>query len=127
MNKIVTKQLVIINSQITGNIEMLSEQKWNLLNKAAAAPFELNENYYYIHKTLAAKAAKLGCELTKLRPFKEQNELTALVASLTMIEINGCRLFDYKKDIDELKDSLKRNDISGAERWLSAHTIDNSF
>lgn len=127
MNKIVTKQLVIINSQITGNIEMLSDQKWNLLNNAAAAPYELNENYYYIHKTLAAKAAKLGCELTRLRPFKEQNELTALVATLTMLEINGCRLVYYKENIDELKNFFKKNDLLGAERWLSAHTIDNSF
>lgn len=127
MNKIVTKQLLMINSQITGNSENISEQKRKALNSAAAAPYELNENYYYIHRTLAAKAAKLGCELTKLQPFKDQNELTALVASLTMLEINGYRLIDYKEDIGELKALFKSNDISGAERWLTAHTIDNNY
>ncbi len=50
-----------------------------------------------------------------------------MVAALTMLEINGCRLIDYKEDINSLKASFKNNDISGAERWLTAHIIENNY
>lgn len=121
MNKIVARQLQGINAQITGAEPQLSEEQWNALEEVAAAPFELNESLYYIHKTIFAKAAKLGCEIVRRKPFESENELTALVSSLTMLEINGVRLASYKQDLDGLRECFDSNNIAGAEQWLEQH------
>ena len=126
MNKIVTRQLFIINSQIIGESSPLSDESWKALKQVAQAPYEQNENFYYIYKSLSAKAAKLGCEIVRLKPFDKENELTALVASLTMLEINGLRIIDYKKDLDELLRYFSDNDVVKAEEWFEAHRADNA-
>ena len=125
MNKIVTRQLFFINSQLIGESKPLSDERWKLLKAVAQAPYEQNENFYYIHKSITAKAAKLGCEMVRLEPFEQKNELTALVSSLTMLEINGVRLTDYKRDIDELRAYFKDNDINKAEEWFDNHRVVN--
>ena len=52
---------------------------------------------------------------------EQQNELTAVVAALTMLEVNGIRLADYRKDIDTLRACFASNDVTGAEAWLEQH------
>ena len=121
MNQMVSKHLFAIHSMLTDNGTPLSEERWQVLNDVAAAPFRQNENYYYIYRSVAAKAAKLGCEMVKRKPFEQQNELTAVVAALTMLEVNGIRLADYRKDIDTLRACFASNDVTGAEAWLEQH------
>ncbi|MEE0874795.1 MAG: hypothetical protein UIH27_15180 [Ruminococcus sp.] len=123
MNKIVTRQLYNINVGITANKNPLSEYKWNILKNVAAAPYEQDEHFYYVYKSIAAKAAKLGCELIRKKPFESENELTAVVATLTMLEINGIKLANYRNDIDSLKQYLSDNNVDEAEKWINRHIV----
>ena len=77
---------------------------------------------YYIYRSLSAKAAKLGCEIIKRKPFKQKNDLTAPVSALTMLKINGVKLTDYQNDIGKLLACFAADDLSGAEKWLESHT-----
>lgn len=123
MNKIAATQLHNINAYISGNNKPLSDKLLNRLNNVTAAPFQLDDNFYYIYKTLAAKAAKLGCEIVKVKPFETDNELTAVVAALTMLEINGSMPVHYKNDIDGLFRCLSENNIAQAEQWIKNHVV----
>ena len=74
MNKIAATQLYAINAYITNNMEPLSDRMLNRLNSVSAAPFRQDDSFYYIYKTLAAKAAKLGCKISDKNPFDTANE-----------------------------------------------------
>ena len=65
MNKLVVNQISGINTLLTGVEEPLTKRQRQILNEVAAAPYEQNESYYYIFRSLSAKAAKLGCEIIK--------------------------------------------------------------
>ena len=121
MNKLVAKHLQGINAQLTGVNKTPEEGQSQVLNEVAAAPYEQNESFYYIYRSLSAKAAKLGCEIIKRKPFKQKNDLTALVSALTMLKINGVKLTDYQNDIGKLLDCFAADDLSGAEKWMDSH------
>ena len=121
MNKLVVNQISGINTLLPGVEEPLPKRQRQILNEVAAAPYEQNESFYYIYRSLSAKAAKLGCEIIKRKPFKQKNDLTALVSALTMLKINGVRLTDYQKDIGKLLDCFAADDLKGAEKWMDSH------
>lgn len=123
MNKIAATQLHNINAYLSGNKKPLSEKMLIVLNSVTAAPFQLDDSGYYIYKTLAAKAAKLGCEIVKIKPFETDNALTAVVATLTMLEINGSMPAHYKDDIDGLYHCFSENNIEQAEQWIKNHVV----
>lgn len=123
MNKIAATQLYAINAYITHNKEPLSDRMLNRLNSVSAAPFRQDDSFYYIYKTLAAKAAKLGCEIANTKPFENGNEVTAAVAALTMLEINGLKPVNYLRDIDGLYQCFSENDIGKAEAWINSHVV----
>ncbi len=85
MNKLLVNQISGINTLLTGVDEPLTKRQRQILNEVAAAPYEQNESYYYIFRSLSAKAAKLGCEIIKRKPFKQKNDLTAPVSAPLMI------------------------------------------
>lgn len=123
MNKIAATQLHNINAYISGDQKPLSGKMLNNLNSVTAAPFQLDDSGYYIYKTLAAKAAKLGCEIVKIKPFETDNEMTAVVAALTMLEINGSMPVQYEDDIDGLYHCFSENNIEQAEQWIKNHVV----
>ena len=121
MNKLVVNQISGINTLLTGVEEPLTKRQRQILNEVAAAPYEQNESFYYIYRSLSAKAAKLGCEIIKRKPFKQKNDLTAVVSALTMLKINGVKLTDYRNDIGKLLDCFAADDLKGAEKWMDSH------
>ena len=125
MNKNAATQLHTINAYIINNKEPLSDVMPNNLSSVSAVPFQQNYSlyFYYIYKTLAAKAAKLGCEIANTKPFENGNEVTAAVAALTMLEINGLKPVNYLRDIDGLYQCFSENDIGKAEGWINSHVV----
>ena len=125
MNKNAAAQLHTINAYIINNKEPLSDVMPNNLSSVSAVPFQQNYSlyFYYIYKTLAAKAAKLGCEIANTKPFENGNEVTAAVAALTMLEINGLKPVNYLRDIDGLYQCFSENDIGKAEAWINSHVV----
>lgn len=101
MNKNAATQLHTINAYIINNKEPLSDVMPNNLSSVSAVPFQQNYSlyFYYIYKTLAAKAAKLGCKIADNNPFDIANEVTVAATMLPMSEINRLKPVRFKRDL----------------------------
>lgn len=123
MNKLTAKQLLNINAKITNQKPLLFESEKELLDSITRAPYQQDKHLYYIYKTVSAKAAKLGCEIVKKKPFKNENEMTAIIAILTMMEVNGTKLYGYKDDLESLRSYLRSDQVDKVEEWLDSHKV----
>lgn len=77
-----------------------------------------------LYPDLASKAAVLGFQILKNRPFLAGNETTALLAMLRLLELNGVRL--PAATVEQLADEvravlLSRRDRVGLTEWLREH------
>lgn len=79
-----------------------------------------------LYPDLASKAAVLGFQILKNRPFLAGNETTALLAMLRLLELNGVRL--PAATVEQLADEvravlLSRRDRVGLTEWLREHLL----
>lgn len=141
MNTISVKQIIMINALISGDKEPnISEEAMELLEKIALAPFKKEigwdsvyrfeyETSFYEYRTVVEKAAKLGCDLCRLRPFERWNTKTAIAVILTFLDINNISLKEYSNDIPVLIGSLnnEKNGILETVVWIKQHIRDDRY
>lgn len=142
MNTVSAKQLIQINSIVTGKPSRydLPKDKMKLLKEIAAAPFEKEKEWdsvnqkeyetcFYEYRTVIEKAAKLGCDIYQLHPFESGNNKTAVLALLTLLDVNSFNLEDYFDDLDELVTSLQNPEsgVLDTASWIKNHMLDNYF
>lgn len=126
MNKLTAKQLQMFNKKIVapGNEKNKPVLSMDVLEKIAAIPYEQDEAFFYIYRDTIEKAAILGCSIQKMKPFKEGNSETAILAMLTLLDVNGYEIIDYEKDIATLFEALE--DYEVLCEWLKGHTVNKS-
>ena len=128
MNRITAKQLVRLNETVIGKNELkISDEQMEKLKRIEQAPYIMDKELFYIYKTTIEKSAKLGCEIFKEKPFEEENGLTAILAILTLLDLNGMKLVNYQDDFKELANGIKNNDIKAVTTWIRSHLADNIY
>ena len=86
-----------------------------------------NKELLYVFRTVKEKAAKLGNLIALRKPFSQANEETAVLALLTLLDINGYKMVNYSKDIDELCGYLEEKDIDNTCTWINAHLVEEGY
>lgn len=128
MNKITAKQLVRINGTVTARKKVpVTEEQMKKIEDVANSPYVQDEKFFFIYKTTIEKASKLGCEIFKIKPFDKGNRDTALLALLTLLDVNGFKLKDYQNDLIELNEYVKKYDLTATNSWIMNHLEDNPF
>ena len=128
MNKITAKQLVRINGTVTARKKVpVTEEQMKKIEDVANSPYVQDEKFFFIYKTTIEKASKLGCEIFKTKPFDKGNRDTALLALLTLLDVNGFKLKDYQDDLIELDEYVKKYDLAATNNWIMNHLEDNPF
>ena len=124
MNKLTARQLLMINSKLTGKEINVSEKLNKTLEDISKMPYEQNEMFFYKYKDSVEKAAKLGCSVVKIKPFVSKNRQTAVLAMLTLLKLNGVRIERYEKDIPQLVSFLDGDDFTNVCRWILTHKVE---
>jgi prophage maintenance system killer protein len=81
----------------------------------------------YEFRTVIEKAAKLGNLIVLRKPFVNANQETAVLALLTLLDINGYKMVNYKKDIEELCGYLEEKNIDNTCKWINAHLVEEGY
>lgn len=122
MNKLTPEQLVLLNRKIIADDDTAIPQvNFDELKEITDIPYQKNEELFYEFKTVIQKAAKLGSLIATRKPFGRANQETAILALLTLLDINGYKMVNYSKDIDELCGCLEEIKIDRACQWIDAH------
>ena len=124
MNKLTPKQLILLNQKIVeDDAAVVTDEGMAMLEEIAEIPYEKNEELFYICKDAVEKAAVLGILIAERKPFSEANKETAVLALLTLLEINECKLKNYskKEDIEELCECLIHAEREAVCGWINAH------
>lgn len=113
---------MILNQKIVGdNVNATLRVEYEELIDISDIPYQKNKELFYEYKSTKQKAAKLGNLIAIRKPFKLSNRETAALALLTLLDINGKKMIDYGKDINELYDCLEDSDIEKICKWIEAH------
>ncbi len=126
MYKLTPNQLLLLNRKITDmEAQTISPNRFELLKEISETPYRQNKEDSFIYKGPAEKAAKLGNEIALKKPFERSNRDTAVLALLTLLELNGVKLKDYRDDLGELYDNIEDQALEKTYKWICSH-IDES-
>ena len=121
MNKLTPEQLMLLNQKIVSDEKVLPKVTDNELKEIAEFPYQKDEQLFYKYKTVAQKSAALGNIIAIKKPFVKANKETAVLALLTLLDINGYKMVDYKKDINELYECLEQPTTDDTCKWIDEH------
>jgi prophage maintenance system killer protein len=128
MNKLTPEQLVLLNRKIIADDEAsIPQVNFVDLKEITEIPYMKNEELFYIYKTAIEKAAKLGNLIVLRKPFVKANQETAVLALLTLLDINGYKMVNYSKDIEELCGYLEETKIDNTCKWINAHLMEEGY
>ena len=128
MNKLTPEQLVLLNRKIIADDEAnIPQVKFDDLKEITEIPYQKNEELFYIYRTAIEKAAKLGNLIVLRKPFVKANQETAVLALLTLLDINGYKMVNYSKDIEELCRYLEEAKIDNTCKWINAHLVEEGY
>jgi len=128
MNKLTPEQLVLLNRKIIAVDEVsIPQVKFDDLKEITEIPYQKNEELFYIYRTTIEKAAKLGNLIVLRKPFVKANQETAVLALLTLLDINGYKMVNYSKDIEELCRYLEETNIDNTCKWINAHLVEEGY
>ena len=114
--------MLLINQKLVSNPEdELSEYSEKRLKEIAEIPYMQDEKLFLIYGAKFEQAAKLGCLIATRKPFKQENNKTALLALLITLDINGVRIVDYENDLTQLLEFLQQDDLDGTTTWIKTH------
>ncbi len=99
------------------------------LKEIVAKPYEKDEELFYKYKRIVDKASLLGHLIATRKPFARKNQETAALAMLTLLELNGYRVINYKYDMEELFGYLNANEerLDDIRRWIVAHLAKEEY
>ena len=121
MNKLTAKQLLMINRKLSGETTAVSDNLMKKLEDISKMPYEQNENFFYVYRNTVAKASKLGCSIATIKPFREKNNQTAILALLSLLELNKIQLTAYEAHLQTLVTLLESGDVDGTKGWIERH------
>lgn len=125
MNKLTPEQLVLLNRKIIADDEAsIPQVNFDDLKEIAEIPYQKDKELFYLFKRTEDKAAKLAQLIATRKPFKKANQETAVLALLTLLDINGYKVVNYSKDIDTLCECLEEKEIDNIRNWINAHLVD---
>ena len=128
MNKLTPEQLVLLNRKIIADDEAsIPQLNFDDLKEITEIPYKKNEELFYIYRPAIEKAAKLGNLIVLRKPFVKANQETAVLALLTLLDINGYKMVNYSKDVEELCGYLKETKIDNTCKWINAHSVDEGY
>lgn len=128
MNKLTPEQLVLLNRKIIADDETnVTQVKFDDLKEIAEIPYQKSKELLYEFRTVIEKAAKLGNLIVLRKPFAQANEETAVLALLTLLDINGYKMVNYSKDIEELCRYLEETKIDNTCKWINAHLVEEGY
>lgn len=125
MNKLTAGHLVMINQMLTGSKEDESQKATILIEEIIQMTYEQNEMSLYKYKGIISKASKLGCTIARIKPFEHKNNQTAVIAALTLLELNNVKLIDYEENIPQLVDYFLAGDIESGCEWIRKRRKDS--
>ncbi len=123
MKRLSVPHIVLMHSALikeTGGMEGIRDG--NLLDSAVNAPFQTYDGEY-LHKSLEAKAARLGYFLIKNHPFIDGNKRIGMLAMMAFLELNGVGLVCSDQDIVEtgLRIATGKMDDKELLEWILRH------
>ncbi len=122
MYKLTSVQLVWLNQKVVGDDHIIVEsEKLKQIQEISNIPYEETEELFYRYKGTVEKAAKLGTLIATRKPFEGKNSETAVLAMLTLMEMNGFKMVDYQEHIRALMIYLEQDDKEETERWLERY------
>ena len=124
MNKLTPEQLVLLNRKIIADEANVPQVNFDELKEITDIPYQKNEELFYIYRSAIEKAAKLGSLIAIRKPFAKANQETAVLALLTLLDINGYKMINYSKDIEELCGRLEESKIDNTCKWINAHLVE---
>ncbi len=128
MNKLTPEQLVLLNRKIVAaNESSVSQETMNVLREIADIPYVKDKRFFYVHKNTIHKAAKLGNLIARRKPFKNGNQETAILALLTLLDINGYKMANYSQDMKDLCACLENEETDDICAWIKAHVVDDGY
>ena len=128
MNKLTPEQLVLLNRKIIGDEESRDLQvNFDELNELTEIPYKKDKELFYVYKTVTEKAAVLGNLIVLRKPFAKANQETAVLALLTLLDINGYKMVNYSKDIEELCMYLEEATTDNTRKWIDAHKVEEGY
>ena len=125
MNKLTAGQLLMINQKLTGSKEDVSKKTRILIEEIIQMPYEQNEMSLYKYKGIISKASKLGSSIARIKPFDHKNNQTAVIAALTLLELNNVKIADYEDNISQLVEYFLAGDIESGCEWIRKRRIDS--
>ena len=128
MNILTPEQLVLLNQKVIAeNGAATSQMNFDELKVITDITFRKNRELFYEYRTISQKAAKLGSLIATRKPFLKANKETAVLALLTFLDINGQKIENFNKDIEELykylEESNEKTSIDNTCNWIEAHTL----
>ena len=128
MNKLTPEQLVLLNRKIIGDEESRDLQvNFDELNELTEIPYKKDKELFYVYKTVTEKAAVLGNLIVLRKPFAKANQETAVLALLTLLDINGYKMVNYSKDIEELCMYLEEATTDNTRKWIDANKFEEGY
>ena len=127
MNKLTAEQLLLLNQKITAEDAGDRQVNFDELKEISDIPYQKDEELFYIYRTAVEKSAKLGSLIAIRKPFAVANRETAVLALLTLLDINGYKMTNYSKDIDELCSLLEEGRIESTCRWINSHLPEEGY
>lgn len=127
-NKLTPEQLLLLNRKITaGDSSSVLKVTMDDLKEIADIPYVQDKRFFYVHKNTIQKSAKLASLIADRKPFVNGNRDTAILAMLTLMEINGYKVANYSNDMDELNACLENNETEEICQWIKAHVVDDGY
>ena len=120
MNKLTARQLLRINQKLTNEEGDVSEML-DQIEEILRLPYHQDGKFAYVYKNAIDRACVLGSSIVRLRPFEKKNSQTAVVAVLTLLELNDVVLERYENNITELLSFLEEGDLLGSSRWVKRY------
>jgi prophage maintenance system killer protein len=120
MNKLTAKQLLRMNQKLTNEVDETPEML-NRIEEILHLPYQQDENAVYIYKDMIDKASVLGSSIARLRPFEKKNSQTAVIAMLTLLELNDIMMKNYENSIMELVEYLMEGDLLQSSQWVKRY------
>ena len=94
------------------------------MTEIATSPYRLDgTGDFYVHRNAIDKAAVLCLAISGKKPFKSCNVKTGIISMITLLELNGVSLHNYKESLPDLSNCLQNDSSEEAViLWIKRHT-----
>lgn len=128
MNKLTPEQIIFVYNKVSGRNYAFNSPQVNFeaiqsITKEAWKHAEDEAKYKYLN--IQSKAAVMCLELSRQKPFPDNNLKTAMLASITMLELNGFYIKLDETTAQHLAIMLtdKNTDYKELAEWFKTHTV----